>query len=120
MRRKRIATADPQGRQLVDKNGNGRYWHLKTKRIDEARLPSYVVPPGLAETKLRPYVFLGASSDGGVSRQGKVGLPNYPRMDQHGFDGTYYRSVIGDMLAKRRIKEQQDEDRRIAESTRKP
>lgn len=52
MRRKRIATADPQGNQLYDKNGDERYWHLKTKRIDEARLPNYVVPPGLAQTKV--------------------------------------------------------------------
>ncbi|CDR88055.1 uncharacterized protein SPSC_03641 [Sporisorium scitamineum] len=117
MRRKRIATADPRGNQLYDTNGRERYWHLKTKRIDEARVPNYVVPPGLAETKLRPYVFAGASVDGGVSRKGKFGLPEYPRMDANGFDGTYYRSVIGDMLQKRRIKEQQDEDRRIAQAS---
>lgn len=67
---------------------------------------------------MRPYVFAGASSDGGVSRKGKFGMPAYPRMDENGFDGTYYRSVIGDMLQKRRIKEQQDEDRRIAASSR--
>lgn len=118
MRRKRIATSDPRGNQLYDKNGNERYWHLKTKQIDEARVPNYVVPPGLAETKLRPYVFAGANSEGGVSRKGKFGLPEYPRMDQNGFDGTYYRSVIGDMLQKRRIREQQDEDRRVAASSR--
>ncbi len=41
----------------------------------------------LAETKLRPYVFAGANSEGGVSRKGKFGLPEYPRMDQNGFDG---------------------------------
>lgn len=52
MRRKRIATADPRGRQLLDEDGNERYWHLKTNRIDEARVPSFVVPPGLAETKV--------------------------------------------------------------------
>lgn len=52
MRRKRIATADPRGKQLYDKNGRERYWHLKTDRIDEARVPNYVVPPGLAETQV--------------------------------------------------------------------
>ena len=52
MRRKRIATADPRGNQLYDKDGNQRYWHLKTKQIDEARVPAYVVPPGLAQTKV--------------------------------------------------------------------
>lgn len=52
MRRKRIATADPRGNQLYDKNANQRYWHLKTKQIDEARIPAYVVPPGLAQTKV--------------------------------------------------------------------
>ncbi|SNX82726.1 uncharacterized protein MEPE_01432 [Melanopsichium pennsylvanicum] len=114
MRRKRIATADPRGNQLYDKNGNQRYWHLKTNQIDESRVPNFVVPPGLAETKLRPYVFTGANSEGGVTRKGKFGLPNYPRMDANGFDGTYYRSVIGDMLQKRRIKDQQDQDRRLA------
>ncbi|KAJ1019453.1 hypothetical protein NDA16_004570 [Ustilago loliicola] len=118
MRRKRIATADPRGNQLYDKNGRERYWHLKTGQIDEARVPNYVVPPGLAETKLRPYVFTGASNEGGVSRKGKFGLPEYPRMDANGFDGTYYRSVIGDMLQKRKIKEQQDEDRRLAAAPR--
>ncbi|SYW79382.1 uncharacterized protein UBRO2_03066 [Ustilago bromivora] len=54
MRRKRIATADSRGTQLYDKGGRERYWHLKTARIDEARIPNYVVPPGLAETKLSP------------------------------------------------------------------
>lgn len=68
--------------------------------------------------QLRPYVFAGPGSEGGVSRKGKFGLPEYPRMDANGFDGTYYRSVIGDMLQKRRIKEQQDEDRRTASSSR--
>lgn len=55
MRRKRIATADPKGTPLFDKNGNQRYWHLKTGQIDEARVPNYVVPPGLAETKVSIY-----------------------------------------------------------------
>ena len=52
MRRKRIATANSRGTQLYDKDGRERYWHLKTARIDEARIPNYVVPPGLAETKV--------------------------------------------------------------------
>lgn len=118
MRRKRIATADPQGNQLYDKNGNERYWHLKTGRIDEARVPNYVVPPGLAETKLKPYVFTGKTSAGGLKRNHQFGMPGSPRMDKNGFDGTYYRSVIGDLLQKRRIKEQQEEDRRLAEPSR--
>ncbi|SAM78355.1 uncharacterized protein UBRO_02012 [Ustilago bromivora] len=118
MRRKRIATADSRGTQLYDKGGRERYWHLKTARIDEARIPNYVVPPGLAETKLRPYVFIGASNEGGVSRKRTFGLPEYPRMDANGFDGTYYRSVIGDMLQKRKMKEQQDEDRSLAAAPR--
>ncbi|EPQ28379.1 uncharacterized protein PFL1_04206 [Pseudozyma flocculosa PF-1] len=118
MRRKRIATSDPAGRQLYDKNGRELSWTIKTHRIDEARVPSYIVPPGLAETKLRPYVFIGDASDGGVSSKDKIGMPNYPKMDQHGFDGTYYRSIINEMLQKRRIRERQDEDKRIAEAVR--
>jgi hypothetical protein len=39
-------------------------------------------------------------------------------MGAEGFDGTYYRSVIGDMLTKRRIKEQQEEDRRLVQNNR--
>ena len=53
MRRKRIALADRQGNQLFDKLGRERTWNLKTHLIDEARMPSYVVPPGLANTEVR-------------------------------------------------------------------
>lgn len=72
----------------------------------------------LASVQLRPYVFAGPASEGGVSRKGKFGLPEYQRMGAEGFDGTYYRSVIGDMLTKRRIKEQQEEDRRLVQNNR--
>lgn len=68
--------------------------------------------------QLRPYVYTGPDNEGGVSSKGKFGLPEYPRMDANGFDGTYYRSVIGEMLQKRKIKEQQDEDRRLATASR--
>ncbi|KAN0061008.1 hypothetical protein ACQY0O_006742 [Thecaphora frezii] len=118
MKRKRIATSDPRGNQIYDEYGRPKSWTIKMHRIDESRVPSYVVPPGLAETNLRPYVFVGAESDGGVTRKGKWGLPGYPKMDNKGFDGTYYRSIINEVLAKRRFREQQGEDKRIAESVR--
>lgn len=57
---------------------------------------------------------MGRPEDGGVSSKGKFGLPSYQKMDKSGLDGTYYRSVIDQILAKRRIREQSDNDKRLA------
>lgn len=50
--RKRIALADRQGNQLYDAQGRPRTWNLRTHRLDEGRMVSFVVPPGLADTKV--------------------------------------------------------------------
>jgi len=48
--RKRIALADKHGMQLYDEFGRPATWNKRTHRIDEARVPAYIVPPGLADT----------------------------------------------------------------------
>lgn len=50
LRRKRIASIDKFGNRLKDEHGRPREWTLMQKHMDERRLPSYVVPPGLADT----------------------------------------------------------------------
>lgn len=97
MQRKRIALADPRGNQLYDEQGRGRTWNLKTHRIDEGRMPSFVVPPGLEDTPLKPYVYIGKSTDGGNERPDS-GLPGSPRMSPGGMDGTYYSRLVDRML----------------------
>ena len=53
MRRKRIAQADRfTGRQMYDDLGRPSTWTMKTNLIDESRVTSYIVPPGLAESKV--------------------------------------------------------------------
>lgn len=97
MRRKRIALADSQGNQHYDELGRPRTWNLRTHRIDEARMPSFVVPPGLADTKLRPYVYIGAPTDGGNERP-LPGVPDAPKMRQGGMNGEYYSRLVDRML----------------------
>lgn len=97
LRRKRIALADSQGNQHYDELGRPRTWNLRTHRIDEARMPSFVVPPGLADTKLRPYVYIGAPTDGGNERP-EPGVPDAPKMRQGGMDGEYYSRLVDRML----------------------
>ena len=62
LRRKRIALADSRGNQHYDDFGRPLSWNLRTHRIDEARMPSFVVPPGLEDTKVRLHVLLTASA----------------------------------------------------------
>ena len=97
LRRKRIALADSQGNQHYDELGRPRTWNLRTHRIDEARMPSFVVPPGLADTKLRPYVYIGTPTDGGNERP-NPGMPDAPKMRQGGMDGGYYSRLVDRML----------------------
>lgn len=52
MMRKRIALADRNGNQIVDAQGRPKTWNLKTHRLDESRITSFVVPPGLADTQV--------------------------------------------------------------------
>jgi large subunit ribosomal protein L41 len=53
MVRKRIAVANRfTGEQLYDKDDRRKSWNLKTHRIDEGRVPSYIVPPGLADSQV--------------------------------------------------------------------
>lgn len=53
MVRKRIAVTNRNtGEQLFDQFGRPRSWNLKTHRIDEARVPSYIVPPGIMDCKV--------------------------------------------------------------------
>lgn len=58
---------------------------------------SFVVPPGLAETKLKPYVFLGKPADGGTERP-LPGLPGAPRMPAGGMNATYYSRLVDDIF----------------------
>lgn len=54
MVRKRIAVANRfSGEPLEDDLGRVRSWNLKTNRIDESRVASYVVPPGLHDARVR-------------------------------------------------------------------
>lgn len=54
MVRKRLPVANRNtGEQLYDDAGNPRTWNVKTARIDEARVPSYIVPPGIAQCRVR-------------------------------------------------------------------
>lgn len=53
MRRQRIAQADRfTGRQFYDEFGRPNTWTMMTREIDESKVTSYIVPPGLAETKV--------------------------------------------------------------------
>lgn len=53
MLRKRISVANRNtGEQLYDEEDRERTWSLKTHRIDESRVVSYIVPPGIAESKV--------------------------------------------------------------------
>jgi len=91
--RKRIALADPKGHQLYDDKDRPRTWNLRTHRIDEARMVSFVVPPGLADTRLKPYVYLGNASDGGTERP-QPGQPGAPKMPAGGMNATYYSRLV--------------------------
>ena len=93
LRRKRIALADSQGNQHYDELGRPRTWNLRTHRIDEARMVSFVVPPGLADTRLKPYVYLGNASDGGTERP-QPGQPGAPKMPAGGMNATYYSRLV--------------------------
>ena len=91
--RKRIALADPKGHQLYDDKDRPRTWNLRTHRIDEARMVSFVVPPGLADTRLKPYVYLGNASDGGTERP-QPGQPGAPKMPAGGMNAAYYSRLV--------------------------
>lgn len=53
MRRKRLAVAiRTTGEQLYDEFDRPRTWNLTTHRLDEARIPSYIVPPGMADSRV--------------------------------------------------------------------
>ncbi|CAD6955304.1 unnamed protein product [Tilletia controversa] len=93
MRRKRIALTDRTGKQLHDADGRVRHWNLKTEQLDESRIPCFVVPPGLAETQLKPYVFMGETKDGGVSRP-QPGFPGGPKMTPAGFNASFYQRLV--------------------------
>jgi len=58
---------------------------------------SFVVPPGLADTKLKPYVYLGSESDGGTERP-LPGQPGAPKMPAGGMNATYYSRLVDRML----------------------
>ncbi|EDP44058.1 hypothetical protein MGL_1455 [Malassezia globosa CBS 7966] len=91
--RKRIALSDPKGNQLFDEQGRPRTWNLRTHRLDEMRMVSYVVPPGLADTQLKPYVYLGSTSEGGTERP-LPGQPGAPKMPAGGMNATYYSRLV--------------------------
>jgi hypothetical protein len=93
LQRKRIALADPKGHQLYDDKDRARTWNLRTHRIDEARMVSFVVPPGLADTRLKPYVYLGNASDGGTERP-QPGQPGAPKMPAGGMNAAYYSRLV--------------------------
>lgn len=49
--RKRIAVANRRsGEPILDEYGRVKTWNLKVNRLDESRITSYVVPPGLYDT----------------------------------------------------------------------
>lgn len=97
MQRKRVALADRSGNQLYDEQGRERTWNLRTHRIDEGRTISFVVPPGLNDTKLKPYVYIGKESDGGSERP-EPGQPGAPKMPSSGMNGTFYSRLVDRML----------------------
>ncbi|PWN42907.1 hypothetical protein IE81DRAFT_323049 [Ceraceosorus guamensis] len=101
LRRKRIALADRKGQQLDKKT-----WTLMTHRLDELRVPAYIVPPGLNDTNnLRPYVYRGSEEAGGTPVNPKSGYPDGPRMTSAGFDAAYYRKVSGGVYQRRAVKD---------------
>jgi hypothetical protein len=51
LRRKRIATFNRStGAQIYQEDGSPKSWTLMGMNIDEARMTSYIVPPGLAQS----------------------------------------------------------------------
>jgi large subunit ribosomal protein L41 len=53
MVRRRMPVANRNtGEQLFNNLGQPRTWNIKTNRIDEARVPSYIVPPGIAQCEV--------------------------------------------------------------------
>ncbi|KAK0549117.1 hypothetical protein OC846_001003 [Tilletia horrida] len=93
MKRKRIALTDRNGKAILDAEGRQKTWNLKTAELDESRIPCFVVPPGLAETQLKPYVFIGSAADGGVIRP-SPGFPGGPKMSRAGFNADYYQKLV--------------------------
>ncbi|PWN95874.1 hypothetical protein FA09DRAFT_321993 [Tilletiopsis washingtonensis] len=99
--RKRIALADKHGMQLYDEFGRPATWNKRTHRIDEARVPAYIVPPGLADTPLRPYVYMGPASSSGVPMPAP-GYPGGPKMEpKRGLDADYYEAVSEEIWQRR-------------------
>lgn len=53
LRRKRIATFERStGKQIYGDDGMPKSWTLMGRNIDESRVTSYIVPPGLAESEV--------------------------------------------------------------------
>ncbi|UZJ51685.1 hypothetical protein CBS101457_001005 [Exobasidium rhododendri] len=103
MIRKRIAVANRNtGEQLYDEDERERTWNLKTHRIDEGRVTSYIVPPGLSASTLRPLVFLGKRAEGGVESRPDHGYPGAAKMRQGGgLDAQVYMDVRHDIIQRR-------------------
>ena len=118
MVRKRIAVANRNtGEDLYDDRGRVRTWNLKTHRIDENRVTSYIVPPGLEDSKVRvqcktdalrkwptdlsplpqlqPLVFLGTKTNNGVEeRPSTGGYPGAGKMRPGGgLDAAFYEQL---------------------------
>ncbi|KDN36357.1 hypothetical protein K437DRAFT_241230 [Tilletiaria anomala UBC 951] len=113
--RKRIALVTrTTGAQLYDAQGHERTWNKRVGgRLDESRMVSFVVPPGLADTKLKPYVFTGKESESGVPRPER-GYPGGPRMSgPRALDGTYYSSLIDAISVRRARQREAESDMRV-------
>ncbi|CAO1615219.1 unnamed protein product [Parajaminaea phylloscopi] len=53
LRRRRLPLMGHQGTRVqTDQNGREKVWTVRTHRIDESKIPSFVVPPGLADTRV--------------------------------------------------------------------
>ncbi|PWN94195.1 hypothetical protein FA10DRAFT_248806 [Acaromyces ingoldii] len=113
MRRKRLAVAiRTTGEQLYDEFDRPRTWNLMTHRLDEARIPSYIVPPGMADSRLRPLVFLGEKEDQGKGKDRP--LPGYPMghkmKARAGMDGAYYEQMREDIIERRDLRDASERD----------
>ncbi|CAO1633178.1 unnamed protein product [Sympodiomycopsis kandeliae] len=129
LKMKRIAYIDGQGNPQLDSSGRVKTWTKRIRngngvQIDESRLDSYVVPPGLADTPLKPYIF---TNPGDPDKVHKNSLPRavsgYATGDnlsiqdlkfepRIGMDAKTYRELRQRILSRRDVNEELTKDYR--------